>query len=165
MTSTSFTFDAAPADLAPYIARERQRDETNVVALKTRAARNSGVSFGGMQDYSGPPEPRSDAEIEEAARALMAKQLAWAASPRGRYYRACLDLQRAGYGPTAQRAIEAYDRGFSNAANLPCPREINSAMKDLLSVPPNDCAAAHPAAVACLALVAIAFEATPAEAA
>lgn len=165
MTDTSFFTDAGREALAPYLARERRRDETNVVAFERRAARTSGVSFGGMQDYSGPPAPRSDAEIEAAARDEMAKQLKWAASPRGRYYRACLALRRAGYEHTADRVIAAYSRGFADASREPCPIEINSAMKDLLSVPPNDSAAAHPAAVACLALVAIAFEAAAGEAA
>lgn len=163
---TSFTVtDAGREALAPYIARERHRDETNVVILKRRSARSSGVSFGGMQDYSGPPERRSDAELEAAATQALAKHEAWMASPRGRYYRACLALRRAGYEHTADRVIACYSRGFADASRTPCPDEMKRAMAELMSAPPNDCAAAHPAAVACLALVAIAFEAVAGEAA
>lgn len=123
---TSFAFTDAADILAPYIAKERRRDETELARFSTEARRTRGLSF----HVGDPPRMRSDEELAAAAQKALEARKAREQSPRGRLHKAICELELLGWGEEAYRLRTLYDQGVSA---LGMPRRTAGAMLAILN--------------------------------
>lgn len=112
------TFGLAEASdiLAPYIAKERQRDQVWADAHARRAAEARGRS-----SYVGePPAMRTEAELRDAAEKVLAARQAWTLSPKGRLYACIVELGSVGFHVEANSLRGIFDRCLSEGSADPC---------------------------------------------
>lgn len=138
-----------PTDLSTYLAREVAKDTVKVVAFDREAQRSrfhSGLGPGVR------PVRRDVVQLTDAAEASLAKQAAWARSPRGRLVAAIKALEVVGYAHTADRVYACYSRGMADDSREANPAEIGRALTELLSISLNDWPAMEACRAACNAL-------------
>lgn len=101
------------------------RRDAIIAENSARAARNRGVSYAGLTVPLMPVPTARD--MVAAATASAERAGIFQASPQGRFYAACVNIGKAGAHPSeAHRALAAYGRGFSSAAEIECAREALS---------------------------------------
>lgn len=137
--------DAKDICLAPYLAREADRDAARRADDEAEARRGAGVAWSGLG--AGPSRPpRSAAEVRAAAEAALKRAAAFAASPRGRFLTNLRALDDLGYAAHAERARAAFARGFADPDRPACASEIGAALSALARIDRPE------ARTACLAL-------------
>jgi hypothetical protein len=137
---------AAEICLAPYLADARRRERTREAEALAAAHRASGVSWSGLAGAAPSHAPRSSAEIRADAEAALARAMAFAESPRGRFLLSVRALEQLGYAAQAEKARAAFARGFADPDRPASAAEIGCALNVLARIDQPD--ARH----ACLAL-------------
>lgn len=120
-------------ELAPYIQRERNKEDAKRAHHAREVERSRGLS-----DYIERPVYRSEPEIMLAAMEALDRARAFRASPRGRYVAALAGLAELGYAAEAERARQAYHRGFADETRPPNVREIGCALAILNPIAGQD---------------------------
>lgn len=130
MTRPPFGFADARAILEPYLAQAQQRETARLADARREAERGAGVAWSAL----GPEAPgrrRTRDELRDEARAALARDQAFAGSPRGRFLASLRALEELGYGSAAERARAAFTRGFADPERTACPAEIGTALTAL----------------------------------
>lgn len=120
-------------ELAPYLARERRKEDAKRAHHQREVERSRGLS-----DYIERPDYRSEPQIMVDAMAALDRDRAFKASPRGRYLAALAGLDQLGYAAEAERARQAYRRGFEDDRYPVNPREIGCALTILNPIAGQD---------------------------
>src|SRR5689334_21028275 len=89
--------------VAPYLATEQRRESARQAAAAAEARRTAGVGWSGL-GASPSRAPRSAAEIRADAEAALARAMAFAESPRGRFLLGVRALDQLGYAAQAEKA-------------------------------------------------------------
>lgn len=146
MPNDRFTLhDAADICLAPYLAREAERDSARGAGDAAEARRSGGVAWSGLGARPSRP-PRSAGEVRAAAEAALRRAAAFAESPRGRFLLNLRALDDLGFSAHAERARAAFARGFADPDRPACAAEIGAALAALTRIDRPE------ARTACLAL-------------
>lgn len=130
--------DAAEIATAPFLARELRAEAALAADAAAEAARSGGVSWSGTVARVGRTQDQIHADAEAAA----ARATAFAASPRGQFLVALLELSELGYGVEAEKARACYSRGFASADRAPCSTEVGRAIAALVEINHPDARAA-----------------------
>lgn len=125
--------DAKDICLAPYLAREADRDAVRHADDEAEARRAAGVAWSGLGASPSRP-PRSAADIRAAAEAALQRAAIFAESPRGRFLTNLRTLDDLGYAAQAERARAAFARGFADPDRPACASEIGVALSALARV-------------------------------
>lgn len=119
--------------LAPYLARETDREAAVRADGEAQALHSAGVAWSGLG--AGPSRPpRTSAEIRAAAEAALQRAAIFAQSPRGRFLSSLRALDDLGYAVHAERARTAFARGFADPDRPACASEIGIALSALARV-------------------------------
>lgn len=124
-------------EIGRFIAREIELDTQRIAASERELGRQRGVCWGGMG--AEPYQPRTAAQIAEAASDKAVRDADFWQSPRGVFVRAINNIAKTGaYTAEAERARAAYNRGFADATQPAGSSEVGCALLALNEVPGRD---------------------------